>query len=895
MHTIGRQNRQAGPLERPGRRWLPPLAAAALALALALVLLNSSARAWLDLPQVLPNEDQQNVTFPTVVVDDTGVVHVAWLFHGFEFPFFDSGTLYYMRGFLNDAGTSIAWETPQELPALSPTLDQPGASVARNLSPQLVVDGRGTVHIAYGDPSAVLIYLYNSERGVTGAWQSEPIFVGSFQDLALSLAVDDAGRPYIAWASYVEGRGFFEGDRWDILYAYRVEPELWIWSEPIITEALKVEKLRSVASGSGADARLHIVYEVIRENAYYPTVGYVRGPRSGPFVDSDLSAQFTPNLYATDPAIAIDPVTGAFYATFVVADSAEIEGNPDIAFDSLLITSSNGGDAWSLLGSTRIDQNIWPELTSIAARGGVVHLASEQKTFNRETQEFTRYAIYAQTYEQATGALSTPQLISDPLDETNRLPIISGNSQAQVTVWTANFVETIKYNLNSDGPQQQTAVPGTATPTPSNTALPGTPTPTGTPTRTPTPSQTLTPSNTPTPSPTPTNTTTPTPTPTPTVPKPVGQLRITDAQGTDLETTSNAQVFAAIEVIKEPATQYRIGDDGSNFTNYAPLPDDGRVAWPLLGALDPACVPRSIYGQVRDGAEPRSVSDIFNDTVIFDPGVDVTVQVRNPYLTSNPLTPPLPDDGGARAGAPGYTRVLTAGVDVQANAAECSGIRTVASGTQSFDLAAGATQGSFAFGLAATADPQQPGLAVTVTDGGDHQRTYMGTLQLDTTPPQLDVVTDTTSLEIVSPAGQVLNATDTFVVDLRFGAIRVTDVGYGEREPVPFWGVWLANHLGDPLAITDTARLDALAWQPVRIASPQATGDANYAFTVNNWSLLRGLSTEQQRNAGGASLTVYARVLDGAGNPSPQRLASNTTQLSSDFTFVQLYLPLLQR
>ncbi|MBO9373590.1 MAG: exo-alpha-sialidase, partial [Chloroflexus sp.] len=108
-----------------------------------------------------------------------------------------------------------------------------------------------------------------------------------------------------------------------------------------------------------------------------------------------------------------------------------------------------------------------------------------------------------------------------------------------------------------------------------------------------------------------------------------------------------------------------------------------------------------------------------------------------------------------------------------------------------------------------------------------------------------------------------------------------------------FWGVWLAN---SRTPVADPANDPNLVWFPV-----EAPGDSN-SFTIT-WSLASGL-TEDQLTPG--PYYVYARILDGAGNPSVSGSAGPNSSLSAallpaatitldQVTFPKVYVPLLQR
>jgi hypothetical protein len=285
------------------------------------------------------------------------------------------------------------------------------------------------------------------------------------------------------------------------------------------------------------------------------------------------------------------------------------------------------------------------------------------------------------------------------------------------------------------------------------------------------------------------------------------------------------------------------------------------------------------------------VSAVFQDSIIFDPGVDAAVTLRNPYLNPLPTDPPLPDDGGAYVGDPNYTRIGQVVAEVQAGSDECSDLVRVASGATTRTLTpplAPGEQAVLSLPLAVGDTPGSVTVPLTVSDGAENTADYSTELFYDNQPPQFGA--DPGTLAVVGPAGQPISSTDRFLVDLRFEQVQASDAGYGERETLPFWGVQLATSPAPAIPITDTARLDALNWQTVAVADV-TTSDGRSSFTVENWSLLPGPASDPR----GSELVTYARLVDGAGNVSLQALRAPGVTLASDTVIERSYLPLLAR
>ena len=173
-------------------------------------------------------------------------------------------------------------------------------------------------------------------------------------------------------------------------------------------------------------------------------------------------------------------------------------------------------------------------------------------------------------------------------------------------------------------------------------------------------------------------------------------------------------------------------------------------------------------------------------------------------------------------------------------------------------------------------------------DRRGNQKTWPFTLTYD------PANTDTTGTLANSEGLPVLGQGGSFGADdansiirsLSFQDISVTDNLFGQKEQLPpgkqFWGLWIANATAD--VGPDSP---ALNWYPVRVPAPDSS------FTVT-WDLFSGLGyTSDLANKPG-DYFVYARFLDGAGNPSQGALKAMVT-LRPGYSLVTRRLPLAQR
>ncbi|MCS6880811.1 MAG: hypothetical protein RMK84_11865 [Oscillochloridaceae bacterium] len=297
------------------------------------------------------------------------------------------------------------------------------------------------------------------------------------------------------------------------------------------------------------------------------------------------------------------------------------------------------------------------------------------------------------------------------------------------------------------------------------------------------------------------------------------------------------------------------------------------------------CTPVKLYTQVReadgDTGAPQS------DDIIIDPGIQAAVIISNPHIARraprftpagddlhDPLLPADSGAAGASDGHPGYTREPGFYLDVR-GVNDCSNLKDVAAGRSITSFArAIPMQNDFfanALGYPGRIALGENNLLVRVSDRAGNQRDYQQTLIYDPVKPVLASSTPD-SLRITS------NAQATILTTLSFSNFTVTDNAYPGRG---FWGVWLAN---SRQPVNNPATDPSLVWTPV-----QAPGDGT-TFTITNWSLASGLRADQLTPG---AYYVYARFLDGAGNPTDGHLTA-TINLTS-VTFTRTHLPVMRR
>lgn len=322
-------------------------------------------------------------------------------------------------------------------------------------------------------------------------------------------------------------------------------------------------------------------------------------------------------------------------------------------------------------------------------------------------------------------------------------------------------------------------------------------------------------------------------------------------------------------------------NDSGGWQPFNPTGPTSVLTVPIPAALrtDAGCVERELFTQLRRSAnnltdQPRS------DKVVIDTGVLGSVVVANPFsrFKTSPFTAAtLADilaDGGASDGHPDHTRVPAAFVEIR-NLGDCSGLSNFAIAPSSVTLNSvtnlAISGGRFANILpypGTVAEGPMP-VVIRVRDALGNPMMLERTLTYDATPPTLNSGT---------LQAQAIDGGPSIVVNLQFTSLNVTDNLYPGRG---FWGVWLAN---SRTPVANPASDPNLVWIPV-----EAPGDGN-SFTIV-WSLASGLP-DAQLTAG--TYYVYARVLDGAGNPSATALPAATISLDQ-VTLPQVFVPVVTR
>lgn len=312
--------------------------------------------------------------------------------------------------------------------------------------------------------------------------------------------------------------------------------------------------------------------------------------------------------------------------------------------------------------------------------------------------------------------------------------------------------------------------------------------------------------------------------------------------------------------------------DSGGWTSFAnPL----AVTVPQAIRESTACQPSTLYTQVRNTTTGVTESSVKQDAILIDAVVEGEASVANPFLYTSAQEAPaeLSAVAGATGGEPDHTRVPLMYLNVRGDD-DCTDLKSIGIGRSADSIETVlqiSDEGYAGFvplpGLTSLRDGRVP-VVLQLTDGAGNRRTFNSSLVFDETPPQLDAADPGALSATADPSADLLQ-------DLTFSDIKVSDAQYSQTRSRGFWGVWLAVSR-TPVANPAAADLE---WVMVGVPGNSTT------FTVQDFSLASGLAPSQV-TAG--TYYVYARFLDGAGNPSDEALALTVT---SQANRPELYLP----
>lgn len=200
--------------------------------------------------EVVSTESSSASSFPSVVVDSVGMVHVAWRDLT---DYGGSGTDFDI--FYKYRDNSGVWSTTEVVSTVS---------TEESRSPSLALDSSGTIHVAwrddtnYGGSGTDKDIFYNC-RDATGVWSTtEVVSTESAEDSHTpSLDVESDGTVHVAWRDNTNYGG--AGSDHDIFYKYRSNAGTWSATEVVSTESTSDSDNPSLAVEN--DGTVHVAWD----------------------------------------------------------------------------------------------------------------------------------------------------------------------------------------------------------------------------------------------------------------------------------------------------------------------------------------------------------------------------------------------------------------------------------------------------------------------------------------------------------------------------------------------------------------------------------------------------------------------------------------------------------
>lgn len=325
-------------------------------------------------------------------------------------------------------------------------------------------------------------------------------------------------------------------------------------------------------------------------------------------------------------------------------------------------------------------------------------------------------------------------------------------------------------------------------------------------------------------------------------------------EGGAAATTRRTLAVTLERVLGEPTRmRYALGRPPGPADPWLPL----QTSFTLVAPTDGQCR-YTLYLQL-DAPDGR-ISKALPATIAVDSEVQATIVLQGAAYHGSNGDP-------AFTNQPAYRLIV-------ANAGECNRLtRLLAAGVaQPFDIDNRGFDNILAL-PGPLADGARP-VTVRVHDSVGNQRSLTRQITLDTRPPELLSGT----LKVATPAAG-LSLPET---ELRVDGLSARDNLY----PNGYWGLLVALS-ADPGLADDSPEL---RWHAVQLR-PDETGGA----VARNWSLRPWASgLPGGTTLAGQDVQVRARLIDGAGNASPQVLTS-TLRLAEDFRAPGLWVPLVAR
>ncbi len=264
---------------------------------------DSSISSWTT-TEVVSTESTDNSYSPSLAVDSSGNVHVAW---NDRTAYGGSGTdidIFYKHW---NSSTS-SWTTTEVVSS---------ESTGHSSAPSLAVDDKGNIHVAWDDRTAYAgaggdyDIFYKFWNASTSSWIVTEVISTESTDTSFepSLAVDSSGNVHVVWLDYTDYAGA-GGTDWDIFYKHwDNSTSSWTTTEVVSTESTDYSLYPSLAVDDKGN--VHV--------AWHDETDY-----AGAGLDSDIFYKYW------------DASTSSWNATEVVStESTDDSVRPSLAIDSI--------------------------------------------------------------------------------------------------------------------------------------------------------------------------------------------------------------------------------------------------------------------------------------------------------------------------------------------------------------------------------------------------------------------------------------------------------------------------------------------------------------------------------------------------------------------------------
>jgi len=386
--------------------------------------LGTTAWIW-NTTQVVSTESTSNSYNPTIAVDGSGNVHVAW---GDSTDYNGAGTdvdIFYK--FWN--ASTGTWNATQVV-----STESTGSSSHSSIA----VDGSGNVHVAwydvtnYGGSGTDIDIFYKFWNASTDTWNTTQVVSteSTGNSYNPTIAVDGSGNVHVAWEDRTDYAG--AGTDYDIFYKFwNASTDTWNTTQVVSTESTAASFDPTIAAdGSG---NVHVAWQD-------PT------DYGGSGTDSDIFYKFwnasTDTWNATQ--VVSTESTGDTFNPTIAADGS---GNVHVAWYDPTDYGGSGTDSdifykfWNASTDTwNATQVVSTESTGssqnpdIAVDGsGNVHVAWHDNT--NYSGSGADYDIFYKSWDASTDAWSTMQVVSTESTGNSNNPVIAvENSSGTVHV-----------------------------------------------------------------------------------------------------------------------------------------------------------------------------------------------------------------------------------------------------------------------------------------------------------------------------------------------------------------------------------------------------------------------------------------------------------------------------